>query len=336
MLNRFNNSHALLAGMKSWKGYGNGSDGDVTITSSQQFPGGIINARHFILNSGVTLTTTRLVPIIIKATKTVTIQSGAVIDADGCGYTCQESNDKFSLGGSVSNNTSGSKGVGGGGGNGGNGDWQTSSGGQPVPVNTFLDYITAHFEELLVYNNQNIIPLFGGGGGWGAGKSDNLSYSVGGGAIIICAPVININNATLRARGLPGAGASWIGGGGGAGGWIGLFGNELNAPGASYLATGGGGGGGAWGGEGTPGNWQNGGTSSGSGFSAGGAGGGSTALNADGGTPGTGGSGTQFTGQAGTTAGVGGYGGNSTGSNRGGRGGAGGSAGKISWLQINK
>lgn len=336
MLNRFNNSHALISHLQPWKGYGNGSDGDVTISANQQFPNGIINARHFTLNANVTLTTVRLRPIIIKATKSITIQSGAVIDADGRGYTCQESNNKFSLGGGVSNNTSGSKGVGTGGGNGGNGGWQMDSGGQPVPVNTFLNYITAHYEELLAENNQDIIPLFGGGGGWGANKSGNLSYSVGGGAIILCAPVININNSTLRARGLPGAGANWTGGGGGAGGWIGLFGNELNAQNASYLATGGGGGGANWNGEGDPGNWQNGGRSYGGGYSTGGAGGGSTALNANGGTPGTGGAGTQFTGQPGTTAGVGGYGGNATGSDRGGRGGGGGSAGKISWLQINK
>lgn len=327
-------SEILLA--SCWRGFGTGGDGDVVYASSCTFAGGIVNARNFMLKSNAVLTTDRLVPIFIKATQSITIEDGAVLDADGRGYTCTEANDKFGLGGSLSSGTNGSKGIGGGGANGGAGGWQYNSGGQPVPVNTFLSYISLHYEELLVNNDQQIIPLFGGGGGWGNGAADNLSYSVGGGAIILSAPVINLGSATLRARGLPGAGASWTGGGGGAGGWIGLFGNRLNNTGASFLACGGGGGGGSWGGVGSAGSWQNGGASTGAGWSAGGAGGGSTALNADGGTAGTGGSGTQYRGQAGTNTGNGGYGGNATGSDRGGRGGGGGGAGKISWLQVNR
>lgn len=329
-------SSEILLGASRWRGFGTGRDGDVVYPSSCTFAGGIVNARNFTLKSNAVLTTERLVPIFIKATHSITIEDGAVIDADGKGYTCVEENNKFGLKGSVSSGVCGSKGIGGGGANAGGGGFQYSSGGTSVSVNTFLSYIALHYEELLVKNDQQIIPLFGGGGGWGNGSADNLSYSVGGGAVILSAPVINLGRATLRARGLPGAGASWVGGGGGAGGWIGLFGNRLNDAGASFLACGGGGGGGAWGGVGSAGVWQDGGASWGRGYTAGGAGGGSTALNEDGGTAGKGGYGTQYSGQAGTTTGNGGYGGNATGSDRGGRGGAGGGAGKISWLQINR
>ena len=309
-----------------WAGYGDGSDGDVVISENTVFSQEI-HATNFTLNAGVTLSTTRLTPIIIKATNSITING--TISADGMGYTYQESWNFFNLAQSTQN-IAGSIGISGGGSNGNNG--RASRGGQPVAVNTFLATLQSLYNALLVYGTA-AFPLFGGGGGT-ADLGALATYSTGGGCILLSAPTI-IHNGHLTSRGLPGGGRSWNGDGGGGGGLIALFSRTLTGSG-TYEACGGGGGGGAWDSVGTDGSWQNGGASTGRGYTRGGAGGGSTALNADGGTPGAGGSGSQYTGDAGTTTGSGGAGGNETGKNRGGRGGSGGAAGKIVWLKINR
>lgn len=306
--------------------YGDGSNGIVTYNANTSVAS--VNATTLTVKSGVTLKpTARLTPMILRATKSITIEEGAVLNADGKGYNNGESNNKFNLAIS-SHGGAGSCGISGGGflANAG----VVTPGGRAVSVNTFLEYIQQHYRELLVNGDTNIIPLFGGGGGGTA--SDSWCY--GGGCILLVAPVINFNGIG-QVRGLPGYGQSWNGAGGGGGGWFGMFGKTLNL-GTNYSieACGGGGGGGHWNGSATGGVWQNGGNSYGNGFTMGGGGGGSTALNANGGTPGVGGYGTQYTGFAGSTDGTGGGGGNYTGSDRGGRGGAGGGAGKISWLQI--
>lgn len=309
-----------------WAGYGDGSSGAVTISSDTVFTSEI-QATDFVLNAGVTLSTTRLTPIVIKATNSITING--TISVDGMGYTYQESWNYFNLAQSTQN-IAGSIGISGGGSNGNSG--RASRGGQPVPVSTFLSILPQMYVPLLVYRQYGF-PVFGGGGGT-ADLDAVATYSTGGGGIILCAPTI-IHNGHLTSRGLPGGGRSWNGDGGGGGGLIALFSRTLTGSG-TYEACGGGGGGGAWNGTGSAGVWQNGGGAAGKGYSRGGAGGGSTALNGDGGTPGAGGWGSQYTGDAGNIYGYGGAGGNETGSNRGGRGGSGGGAGKIVWLKINK
>lgn len=322
----FTQYHTLITAAQKWI-YGDGSDGDVVYNSSRAVS--LVQAKNITVKNGVTLLpTARLIPMILKATESITVEGGAILSADGFGYTSSEAgNNKFNLAQSTQG-VAGSIGISGGGSSGNAG--RAPRGGQPVAVNTFLSYIAQHYIDLLADNDLDIIPLFGGGGG--SLDVNNTSYSYGGGCILLVAPTINFAG-HAQVRGLPGAGGSWNGGGGGGGGWFGMFGKTLNFTGTAD-AVGGGGGGGAWDSVGTAGSWQNGGASTGRGFTRGGAGGGSTALNADGGTPGAGGSGTQYQGDAGTATGIGGAGGNETGSNRGGRGGSGGGAGKISWLQV--
>lgn len=307
-----------------WLGYGNGKDGNVTIDSDYVFSD-MIQATDFTLNANTTITTSRLTPIIIKATQSITING--TINVDGRGYTYNENNNFFGLAQSTQN-IAGSIGISGGGSNGNSG--RASRGGQAVSVEAFLAHLRSTYEYLLE-RNFVFFPLFGGGGGT-ADLGAWSTYSTGGGCIILSAPTI-IHNGHLTARGLPGGGRSWNGDGGGGGGLIALFSRTLTGSG-TYEACGGGGGGGAWNGTGGPGNWQHGGSAAGKGYSRGGAGGGSTALNANGGTPGNGGWGSQYTGEAGSTNGTGGAGGNETGSDRGGRGGSGGGAGKITWLEL--
>ena len=309
-----------------WLGYGTGKDGAVTISSDTVYTQEI-QATDFVLNAGVTLSTTRLTPIVIKATNSITING--TISADGMGYTYQEMWNFFNLAQSTQN-VAGSIGISGGGSSGNAG--RAPRGGQPVPVATMQTVLAQRYVPMLVYGMYTF-PVFGGGGGT-ADLGALATYSTGGGCILMSAPTI-IHNGHLTSRGLPGGGRSWNGDGGGGGGLIALFSRTLTGSG-TYEACGGGGGGGAWGAVGTDGSWQNGGASTGRGYTRGGAGGGSTALNADGGTPGAGGSGSQFTGDAGNIEGSGGAGGNETGKDRGGRGGSGGGAGKIVWLKINR
>lgn len=322
----FTQYHTKIITTKKWI-YGNGSMGEITYLDNTSVD--FIQATSIVVKSGVTLTpTSRLTPIILKATNSITVEEGAVLNADGMGYTSSETgNNKFNLLQSTQN-AAGSIGISGGGSSGNAG--RASRGGQPVAVDTFLSYISEHYAELLTYNNLDIIPLFGGGGG--SLDINNTSYSYGGGCILLVAPTINFAGAA-QVRGLPGAGGTWNGGGGGGGGWFGMFGKTLNYTGTADAAGGGGGGGNAYS-IGKNATWQNGGASTGAGYTRGGAGGGSTALNSDGGTPGVGGAGTQFQGEGGTATGIGGAGGNETGSDRGGRGGSGGGAGKITWLQV--
>lgn len=336
MLNRFNNSHALLAALKPWKGYGTGVDGAVVISSntvvSKEY-----NARTFVLKAGAKLTTTRKQPIIIRAHRSITIEANAEIDADGRGYIYSEAGKNiFGLAQSTNGSYAyGSIGISGGGAMPDNRTSRAARGGQAVPVATFASWITQNFETFLTVSDPSTVcDIFGGGGYIAAQRDDTVNYSAGGGCILLVAPTITISG-YLHARGLAGQGGWWSGGGGGGGGLIGIYGNTFNNNG-TYDVVGGGGGGGAWNSYGNDGSWQNGGASPGGGYSRGGAGGGSTALNADGGTPGVGGSGTQYQGAAGSTNGTGGAGGNEGGSDRGGAGGSGGGAGKISWLQINK
>lgn len=310
-----------------------GADGDFTISSSQSI-GRIINATNFTLKSGATLTTSaRLVPIIIKATNSITIESGGVINVDGKGYCNNDvGNNVFGITPSSSNGNAPANviGVSGGGTYGWTWIPNDNQGGHPVEVNAFLSYVKSNYIALLADNNQSIIPLFGGAGIF-TGDLD-YNYCVGGGAVILCAPTINFAG-TIYARGLGGNAYSWNGGGGGGGGWIGFFSRVFNNTG-SYNANGGGGGGAGWNQYGTPGETGgNGGNAGGGGYSRGGGGGGSTTLNANGGTPGNGGAGSQFAGQNGSTSGDGGGAGNASGSDRGGAGGSGGAAGKISWIQ---
>lgn len=309
-----------------WLGYGTGRDGAVTISADTVYTQEI-QATDFVLNAGVTLSTTRLTPIVIKATNSITING--TISADGMGYTYQEMWNFFNLAQSTQN-IAGSIGISGGGSSGNSG--RAPRGGQPVPVATMQTVLLQRYVPLLVYGIYTF-PVFGGGGGT-ADLGAVATYSTGGGCILLSAPTI-IHNGHLTSRGLPGGGRSWNGDGGGGGGLIALFSRTLTGTG-TYEACGGGGGGGAWNGTGSAGVWQNGGGAAGKGYSRGGAGGGSTALNGDGGNPGNGGWGSQYTGDAGNIYGYGGAGGNETGSNRGGRGGSGGGAGKIVWLKINR
>ncbi|MBR4682752.1 MAG: hypothetical protein IKP06_05575 [Elusimicrobiaceae bacterium] len=308
-----------------WGGYGTGADGAVTISENTVYSNEI-NATDFVLDAAITLTTTRLHPIVIRATRSITING--TINADGKGFTYQEGWNYFNL--AVYNqNIAGSVGISGGGCSANAG--RIYNGGQAVEVNDFLAFLRNSYDFFLT-KDINMFPKYGGGGG---GDLSNLSvYCTGGGGIILVAPTI-IHNGHLTSRGLPGSGGSWNGNGGGGGGLIALFSRTLSGQG-TYEACGGGGGGGAWNGVGNAGSWQNGGASTGKGYTRGGAGGGSTALNADGGTAGVGGGGTQYTGMSGSTTGQGGGGGNETGSDRGGRGGSGGGAGKIAWIQLNR
>lgn len=310
-----------------WYGFGDGSSGSVIVSENTTYSQPI-QATTFTLNENVTLSTTRLKPIIIKATENIIING--IISADGKGYTYEEDHNYFKLEYSTQN-VKGSIGISGGGSSGNAG--RASIGGQPVPVSTFLPFIKSNYKYLLE-QGLFLFPVFGGGGGnTDLTQSDN--FSTGGGCIVLSAPNITING-SLFARGLPGNGGNWNGKGGGGGGLILLVCETLNSTNATLDACGGGGGGASSNGIGTDGVWQNGGISPGAGYTRGGAGGGSTALNSDGGTPGIGGNGTQYKGDNGTTTGVGGAGGNETGSDRGGRGGSGGGAGKIAWVKVSQ
>lgn len=332
----FTQYHTKIVSPLKWI-YGDGSAGDVVF--AQDAAVSAVSARTITVTNGATLRpTSRLTPIILRATQRITVEAGTTLNADGYGMVHTDAdNNKFGLAES-SWNQRGSIGISGGGFTcpGGSCGLKTP-GGRAVPVATFLSYIQAHFKELFVGGDLSIIPLFGGGGGGSGevanGQGDN-QYGYGGGCILLVAPEIVFNGAaTVRGQAGRGSG-SYHGYGGGGGGWIGFFGRSLSLGGTYSLNANGGGGGGYYAGS-----WSTGGVSTKSPqkYSRGGGGGGSTALNANGGTPGAGGSGAQSNGYAGSTDGTGGGGGgggDGYGSRKGTGGGAGGGAGKITWLQL--
>ncbi len=337
----------LMGGAATWRGFGTGKHGAVIISQHMNYTG-MIEATHFILKAGVGITQqTRLQPVVIKATHSITLEPRSEIFAAGKGYSDDDAGfNYFGIAASSSNGNGPANAIGisGGGCKGWRFIKNDGQGGNPVPVNTFLPFIKneANYRPVLEDNDYSHFPIFGGGGGWSNTGAD-YNFSLGGGAVILSAPKIILgNNCHISVIGYGGKGDNGgFSGGGGGGGWIGQFGNEFVNNGANLEATGGGGGGkvdghGGWNPVtfGTPG--QGGLCTPVGGYSTGGGGGGSTALNADGGIPGAGGQGTQFWGEAGQTTGKGGGAGNGGGSNRWGSSGSGGAAGKITWVQVNK
>lgn len=98
-----------------WIGFGNGTDGAVSIEEDTVYTQPI-QATTFVLNQNITLSTTRKTPIVIKATQSITVNG--TISADGKGYTYQEDNNYFNLSYSTQN-VQGSIGISGGGSSGG-------------------------------------------------------------------------------------------------------------------------------------------------------------------------------------------------------------------------
>lgn len=329
------------SGIKLWKGFGTGSDGDVTIAD-----GGTVtitkyeyNTRNFTLTNNTTIVPQdRKQIILIRATESITINSGSTINVTGKGFAPSETGSNYfnipdAHGGTI--NTRNAMGISGGGSySGDRGQDASDVGAYPVDINTFLSFIQQHVDDMFVDNVFAFQP-FGGSGG-----PNEQSGGYGGECVLLVAPTV-INNGTILAGGTGGAVyTNWLGTGGGGGGWIGVFANSFSGSGGMY-ANGGGGGTGGY--NRTCSAGANGGTTGGKGadnhcggYARGAGGGGSTALNANGGTPGAGGQGSQKQGTAGTTEGRGGVGTNYGGSNRGGSGGGGGAAGKVTYVQINK
>lgn len=323
-----------------WIGFGTGNDGDVTISNggTVTIDKYVYNTKNFVLTNNTTIVPQdRRRVLLIKAQKSITINSGSVINVTGKGFAPSETGSNYfnipdAHGGT---NTRPAMGMSGGGSYSG---WVGQNGGDvsasPVPVTTFLTHLNEHYEDMLI-NNVFLFEPFGGSGG-----VSEQTGGYGGGCVLLVAPTV-INNGTILAGGTGGAPhASWYGTGGGGGGWVGVFSNSLTGTGGMY-ANGGGGGTGGWNVLGLAGSdagttGGRGADCTGGGFSRGAGGGGSTALNADGGTPGKGGNGSQYPGTDGTTTGLGGVGTNYGGSDRGGSGGGGGAAGKVTWINVNK
>lgn len=230
---------------------------DKTIPTGKQYLAGAFRFNHFVVPAGATLYTSDL---IIYA-RTITIESGAEINADGrgnAGGVYDVSGKGPGAGLNYANNDSaggGGAGHGGAGGTGGS-SYYGSGGAGGLTYGSPTDEKTA-------------LSGSGGGGGsssrltgvtqWLGGDGGN-----GGGSVLLHAPVINVAG-TLTVNGLNGGDASdgdesaGGGGGGGSGGCILLRGDNVTVSGTlsanggnggnggSANYTGGGGGGGAGG-----------------------------------------------------------------------------------------
>ena len=201
--------------------FGNGLDGNVTITSNTTLTRDMYY-NNLTINSGVTLKTNGY-KIFVKGTL---INNGIIDNSGGNG-----GNGTVSAAGSA-----GSAGVGGGNGDsGGGGSAGTGGGGAGGSGGNGSAYGTGGSGGSSPYDNSYAKQLelihklyditFGGGGGGGGGGSENAAYGGGGGGgggkIHIYARNI-VNNGTIQAKGGNGGngymGANKAGGGGGGGG----------------------------------------------------------------------------------------------------------------------
>ncbi len=231
-----------------------GSDGDLVVSVDSSLSAGTYSYDSVVVASGVTLTVTGSVPLVLNANTvdisgTLLLQgSGATAGpAGGDGGAVGDCSSPGSDGSSPHGATSvalggdGEQGGGGGGGasTGGDGDANSGSGGGS-------------------YSTSAMSILTGGAGG-GAGGGDGGAGGGGGGALQILAADIVVSGSILADGGDgadAGSGCSSGGGGGGAGGMIWLHGESVLVSG-SLSATGGSGGtGDATGGEASEGRIQ--------------------------------------------------------------------------------
>lgn len=220
---------------------------DVTYSADKTLTQAYITANNFTVDSGVTLTLSQLMPLIVVA-DTITVNGTITASGKGCshqGYRCIPTD--YPLFGFFSEEISHTRnycfcGTGGGSstdeGGGAYGTGQIGVG--PGCSLTDAEIKRAMFSPLF---NIFQIGLGGGGNGVGGGK--------GGGSILLLARSITVaSTASILANGIDASGGNY---GGGGGGFIGLIGDSLSVHGSATVTADGGAGDGTGydGGDGT-------------------------------------------------------------------------------------